>query len=124
MLKIRCGSDFCFVSLKASLYRFSTKYDGIPGNDDYGATSSWLVWAYMGIYPLYSGKSQLSLSIPLFESIKITRDNGNMINISRIGNGKSIKKLLINGEQWEGGAILPLEFLIKNQRNTTFEFNT
>jgi hypothetical protein len=28
-------------------HRYSLRPDGIPGNDDYGAISGWLVWAYL-----------------------------------------------------------------------------
>lgn len=43
---------------------FSDRPDGLPGNDDGGAMSSWLIWAMLGRYPvagqgkyLYVGKS-------------------------------------------------------------------
>jgi putative alpha-1,2-mannosidase len=54
-------------------HRYTTKPDGIPGNDVYGALSGWLAWAYLGFYPLYSGKTQLSVSITMFRNIALQR---------------------------------------------------
>ncbi len=31
---------------------YSDKWDGLPGNDDYGALSAWLVWTKLGLYPM------------------------------------------------------------------------
>ncbi len=33
-------------------YNFSDTPDGLPGNDDSGAMSSWLIWALLGRYPV------------------------------------------------------------------------
>ena len=33
-------------------HKYSTAPDGIPGNDDYGTMSAWLVFASLGFYPL------------------------------------------------------------------------
>jgi hypothetical protein len=33
-------------------HKYSSKPDGIPGNDDYGTMSAWLVFATLGLYPL------------------------------------------------------------------------
>jgi putative alpha-1,2-mannosidase len=33
-------------------HKYNTSPDGIPGNDDYGTMSAWLVFASLGFYPL------------------------------------------------------------------------
>ena len=33
-------------------HKYSALPDGIPGNDDYGTMSAWLVFASLGFYPL------------------------------------------------------------------------
>jgi hypothetical protein len=33
-------------------HKYSADADGIPGNDDYGTMSAWLVFAALGLYPL------------------------------------------------------------------------
>lgn len=44
---------------------YSTEPDGVPGNDDFGALSSWYVWAALGLYP-QPGKTQYVLGSPVF----------------------------------------------------------
>lgn len=48
---------------------FSERPDGLPGNDDAGATSAWLVFAMMGLYPVAPGDGTYWLSSPLFERV-------------------------------------------------------
>ncbi|MDN5794331.1 MAG: glycoside hydrolase family 92 protein [Intrasporangium sp.] len=45
---------------------FSTRRDGLPGNDDMGATSSWYVFAALGMFPTVASAPGLSLSTPQF----------------------------------------------------------
>jgi predicted alpha-1,2-mannosidase len=42
----------------------TTPGTGIPGNDDLGAMSSWLVWAMLGIYPELPGVGGWTLTAP------------------------------------------------------------
>ncbi len=55
--------------------------DGIPGNDDLGAMSSWYVWASMGLYPGIPGRAELFVAAPLFPRIVVHRGNGKTITI-------------------------------------------
>ncbi|HYW96627.1 MAG TPA: glycoside hydrolase family 92 protein, partial [Bacteroidales bacterium] len=50
---------------------FTTEPGGIPGNDDTGTMSSWLMFAMMGIYPDCPGNPQYQVSTPVFEKITI-----------------------------------------------------
>jgi predicted alpha-1,2-mannosidase len=45
---------------------FTPKPDGLPGNDDLGATSSWAVWAMLGMYPIAPGVGGLVVGSPTF----------------------------------------------------------
>jgi len=79
---------------------WSTWPDGIPGNDDLGAMSSWYVWAAMGIYPGIPGRAELLLTSPLFPRVVIRRANGTTITIraSEAGPGKPyVRSLRVNG---------------------------
>jgi predicted alpha-1,2-mannosidase len=74
---------------------------GEPGNDDLGALSSWYVWAALGLYPVTSGTSILSVSAPLFDRAEIALPAGKFVRISAPGasNGlKYINGLSINGQ--------------------------
>jgi len=44
---------------------------GIPGNDDAGTLSSWLIFSMMGIYPTAPGIMEYAIVAPAFEEIKI-----------------------------------------------------
>lgn len=46
---------------------FQDAPDGIPGNDDLGATSAWVVFAQLGLYPEIPGIGGLTLNSPTFE---------------------------------------------------------
>lgn len=59
--------------------------NGIPGNDDLGAMSSWYVWASMGLYPGIPGRAELFVAAPLFPHIVIHRANGPTITIDAPG---------------------------------------
>jgi predicted alpha-1,2-mannosidase len=50
---------------------FGTDPGGLPGNDDLGATSSWLVWALLGMYPAVPGQDVLVLQTPTFPHVTI-----------------------------------------------------
>ena len=45
--------------------------DGLPGNDDLGATSSWAVFAQLGLFPEIPGVAGFALNSPAFESVKL-----------------------------------------------------
>jgi predicted alpha-1,2-mannosidase len=50
---------------------------GLPGNDDLGATSSWYVFAALGLYPAVPGAGDLVLASPLFPAVTIVRPSRN-----------------------------------------------
>jgi predicted alpha-1,2-mannosidase len=47
---------------------FNASAGGLPGNDDLGATSSWAVFAALGIYPEIPGVGGLTMNSPQFEN--------------------------------------------------------
>lgn len=53
---------------------FSTEPDGLPGNDDAGTLSTWLMCAMMGIYPITPGNPIYTISTPKFKKITIKLD--------------------------------------------------
>ena len=59
--------------------------DGIPGNDDLGAMSSWYVWTAMGLYPGIPGRAELFVTTPLFPRIIVRRASGQTITIDAPG---------------------------------------
>lgn len=53
---------------------FTTKADGIPGNDDAGTMSAWVIFSMMGFYPDTPGEPSYTLTSPTFDRVQITLD--------------------------------------------------
>jgi putative alpha-1,2-mannosidase len=54
---------------------FSSGPEGLPGNDDLGATSSWIVFAQLGIYPEIPGVGGVTLNSPTFPRAELRIGN-------------------------------------------------
>lgn len=80
---------------------FTNSPNGLPGNDDAGAMSSWIVFAMMGIYPHTPGNPEYMVTTPLLDTVEIKLNplyyKGGSITIERKGptNGR-IKTMLHN----------------------------
>eukprot|EP00656_Telonema_subtile_P004677 TRINITY_DN12126_c0_g1_i2.p1 TRINITY_DN12126_c0_g1~~TRINITY_DN12126_c0_g1_i2.p1 ORF type:complete len:480 (+),score=141.99 TRINITY_DN12126_c0_g1_i2:160-1599(+) len=59
----------------------STADTGLPGNDDYGTLSAWLVWACLGLYPV-SGRDLYVLGSPMFERATLHRAQGDILIVA------------------------------------------
>ncbi|MEV5721658.1 GH92 family glycosyl hydrolase [Amycolatopsis mediterranei] len=80
---------------------FKPGEDGLPGNDDLGATSAWYVFAALGMYPEAPGRAELVLASPMFPKITLTRATGQRITITAPGASSSVKyvkNLKVNGQ--------------------------
>lgn len=60
---------------------FTTKPDGIPGNDDTGTMSAWAIFSMMGFYPDCPGEPMYTLTSPVFDSVTITDPSGTKLKI-------------------------------------------
>jgi predicted alpha-1,2-mannosidase len=63
---------------------FTDSAGGLPGNDDLGATSSWAVFAYLGIYPEIPGVGGLTVNTPEFPSVTLNL-GGHELHIRAVG---------------------------------------
>lgn len=84
---------------------FTTKPNGIPGNDDTGTLSAWAVFSMMGFYPDCPGDAAYTLSSPVFDRVEIKLDprwykrNKLVIETSKpSGEAKFIKSMTLNGK--------------------------
>lgn len=50
---------------------YTTRPDGLPGNDDTGTMSAWAIFSMMGFYPDCPGKAEYTLTAPRFDKIEI-----------------------------------------------------
>lgn len=87
---------------RIALKEYSDTPGGEPGNDDLGAMSSWLVWAYLGMYPETPGTSVLAFSGPIFPSITIHLGNGGSVQIraKHASMHSFVRNLQLNGKVW------------------------
>ncbi|MDO4228260.1 MAG: GH92 family glycosyl hydrolase [Capnocytophaga sp.] len=63
---------------------FQNKPAGLPGNEDTGVMSAWLIYGMMGFYPITPGEPIYTFTSPKFNKIKLTLDkeyypNGELI---------------------------------------------
>lgn len=87
---------------------FSTRPDGIPGNDDLGATSGVYVWNALGLYPGVPGVGGLFVGTPLFPEATVHFAHGRTLVIRKDGNGVYVRSIERNGERYDR-LWLPLE---------------
>ncbi|MHB1179141.1 MAG: glycoside hydrolase domain-containing protein, partial [Daejeonella sp.] len=87
---------------------FSNLPDGLPGNDDCGATSACLLFAMMGFYPACPGDMDFQLASPLFNKITIALNSsfypGKEFVIEAQNAGRdnySIKSMKLNGKRYK-----------------------
>jgi len=75
---------------------FTTKPDGLPGNDDLGATSGVYVWNAIGIYTEIPGVAGFTLGTPLFPRVTMHLGNGKTLEITRTGAGIYVRGVRLN----------------------------
>ena len=77
---------------------YSDLPDGLPGNDDSGAMSSWLAFHMLG---LYAGQSYYLLHAPLVPEWTLQLSNGKTLHGSIEGKGTHFEKVALNGRLLE-----------------------
>lgn len=80
---------------------------GIPGNDDSGAMSSWLVFHMMGLYPV-SATDRYLVHTPMVRSCSLNAGEGRKFVIKAPGLSKNrtyIKAVRLNGKKYEYSTI-------------------
>ena len=101
--------------IESQLYPTGPK--GLPGNDDGGALSSFLIFSQLGLYPWLPGTAGFVVGSPAFDTIRVTLPGGVLhIESGDSSQGPYISKLEIDGaathrpwvpwEQLAHGAVL------------------
>lgn len=82
---------------------------GIPGNDDTGTLSAWLVFSMLGLYPHCPGDMTYTLVSPVFDKVTIHLNNkyypGEKLTITTeksLPDNQYIDEILINGNNHNG----------------------
>ena len=77
---------------------------GIPGDEDGGGLTSFVVFSSMGFYPVTPGMPSYNIGSPLFNDIKIKLPNGKIFHIVAKNNSvenKYIQSATLNGKVWD-----------------------
>jgi len=98
---------------------FSTQPDGLPGNDDLGATSGVYVWNALGLYPVIPGIGGLVLGTPQFPRATMRFGDGRTLEILAHGTGIYVQSVTLNGRPRDT-AWLPLDALTAGDNRLEF----
>ena len=83
---------------------YTDQPDGLPGNDDSGAMSSWLAFHMLGLYP-NAGQSYYLLHAPLIPEWTLQLPNGKMLHGLVRGRGTHFDKVTLNGQLVESARL-------------------
>lgn len=81
---------------------YSTRRDGLPGNDDSGSMAAWYAFHALGFFP-NAGQDVYLISSPIFPKTTITLENGKKLVIKAINASPQniyVQSLTINGQTW------------------------
>jgi predicted alpha-1,2-mannosidase len=88
---------------------YSSKPDGLCGNEDVGQMSAWYVFTAMGFYPVNPANGAYVFGTPLLNDATITLAGNKKFSIKVIGNSaenKYIQKIVLNGKPYSKSYIL------------------
>lgn len=77
---------------------------GVPGDEDGGGMTSFVVFSYMGFYPVTPGMPVYNIGSPMFDNVKMDLGNGKFFEIEAINNSaenKYIQSATLNGKTWD-----------------------
>ena len=83
---------------------YTDRPDGLPGNDDSGAMSSWLVFHQLGLYP-NAGQSYYLLHAPLIPEWTLQLCNGKTLHGVVKGKGTHFERVTLNGQELKDARI-------------------
>jgi predicted alpha-1,2-mannosidase len=98
---------------------FKAAPDGIPGNDDLGATSGVYVWDALGMYPAEPGVAGLVLGTPLFDKATLKLAGNRKLVIARRGEGIYVHDVTLDGAEYPSNW-LPLKNLHTGENRLVF----
>ena len=78
--------------------------DGLPGNDDSGAMSSWLAFHMMGLYPNAAHDYYL-LTLPMVPEYTFHLANGRVLHVVKQGESDGFKAVSFNGKRLKNARI-------------------
>lgn len=89
---------------------YSDAPDGLPGNDDSGAMSSWLAFHMMGLYP-NAGTDYYLLNVPILRAYTMNLPNGRQLHVSCEGTGSDFVRATLNGRELSDARVTHRELM-------------
>jgi predicted alpha-1,2-mannosidase len=77
---------------------------GVPGDEDGGGMTAFVIFSYMGFYPVTPGMPVYNIGSPLFDDVRIDLGNGKFFEVEAIHNSsdnKYIQSATLNGQLWD-----------------------
>lgn len=92
---------------RAAASIFAPTPNGLPGNDDLGALSGWLMWTLIGLYPMNPGTPLYVVGAPHFESVTLRRP-GAPLRVTATGAGSAgfVNGLSLDGQRLDRSWLL------------------
>lgn len=88
---------------------YSSKPDGLCGNEDVGQMSAWYIFTAMGFYPVNPANGAYVFGTPLINGATISLAGNKKFNIKTVNNSaqnKYIQKIVLNGKPYTKSYIL------------------
>lgn len=114
---------------------FKDNIFGVPGDEDGGSMSSFVVFSAMGFYPITPGKPEYGITSPLFSKVSIDLSNGKNFtllakNVSPVNkyiqsaslNGKPLQSLAFTHGQLMNGGVLTLTMGDKTDKQWVIQY--
>lgn len=76
---------------------------GVPGDEDGGGTSAFVVFSMMGFYPVTPGMPVYNIGSPMFSQASMTLSNGKVFEVvaqNYSEDNKYIQSATLNGKEW------------------------
>ncbi len=82
---------------------YTTKRDGIIGNEDAGQMSAWYILSSLGFYQVEPASERFWFGSPIFDEAEITVPNGKFVvkTINNSAENKYIRKVTLNGQAYD-----------------------
>ena len=104
---------------------------GVPGDEDGGGTTAFVVFSSLGFYPVTPGMASYNIGSPLFSYVKMDLGGGKYFEVEAINcsdDNKYIQSAKLNGKEWnkawfshddikEGGKLV---LVMGNKANTSW----
>jgi len=77
---------------------YTSKADGLCGNEDCGQMSAWYIFSAMGFYPVCPGSDVYVIGYPLFDRVEMNLEHSKPLVITRDSDKPYIQSVKLNGK--------------------------